>query len=114
MAEPIPLAEFYAEYGALRADLFKLADMMPDGAEFKASLEENDKKIQELVNNREAKVKECHPDGKHWPPHEECPLCQKVAQKWDKLAKDRCKEMGLPETEENLDRALSDCLASRL
>lgn len=106
----VSLEELYAEYGAMRGDLFTLANSLPDGDDFKMNIIEGDKKIQELIDAREAKVKECHPDGGHWPPHGDCPLCQKVAEKWGNAAKKRCKELGLPETEENLEIALKDYL----
>lgn len=111
--KPIPLADLYAEYDAMRKDLFALADMMPDGDDFKTQIIEGDKRIQDLRAEREAKVKECHPTGDHWPPHPECPACQKLAQMWDAQAKKRCKELGLEETEENLEIALRDWIKSR-
>ena len=106
--KPIPLADLYAEYNAMRGELLDLADKLDP--EVKTSILENDKRIQDLIAEREAKVNECHPNGNHWPPHKDCPACQKVAQKWDKIARDRCKELGLPETEENLERVLKEYL----
>jgi len=113
MAEPVPMEELYAEYAAMRRELFDLADQLPDGHDLKVAIIESDKNIQAAKEGRDDKVKECHPDGVHWPPHPECPCCQKVAETWDAQAKKRCKELGLEETDENLLTALKDFLASR-
>jgi tRNA U54 and U55 pseudouridine synthase Pus10 len=61
----------------------------------------------------EAKVKACHPDGNHFPPHEECPLCQKVFQRFERLAEARCRELGQELTEENMDAAYTFVITNR-
>ena len=111
--KPIPLEELYAEYNAMRGELLGLAEMLPDGDDFKTTIIDGDKKITDLIAEREAKVKECHPSGECWPPHPDCPLCQKVAAMWDKKAREKCKELGLTETEENLEIALREYLKSK-
>ncbi len=109
----VPLDELYGEYANLRTELMALADMYPDGDDLKNNILENDRRIRDAIAGRDAKVKECHPDGKHWPPHPECPCCRKLAQSWDAQAQKRCAELGLPETEENLEIALGDYLKRR-
>ena len=113
MAEPVPMEELYAEYAAMRGELLDLADKLPDGDDFKATIIDADKNIQAAKEGRDDKVKACHPNGEHWPPHPECPCCQKVAEMWDLQARKRCQELGLEETEENLEKALKDFLTSR-
>lgn len=58
------LREFYLKIG--RSDEFDL--------HWEGMRQEQDLRRQQ----RDAKIKECHPDGGHWPPHSDCPLCQKV------------------------------------
>lgn len=111
--EPIPLADLYAEYDAMRKDLMGLADMLDDDDDFKKTILDGDKRIRDLREGRDAQVLACHPTGEHWPPHPDCPACQKVAQMWNNQAKKRCQELGLEETEENLEIALKDFLKNR-
>jgi hypothetical protein len=54
----------------------RLADLLPS-CEREAYRKRKEEAI-ERRRQREELVKRCHPDGSHWPPHPECPACQKL------------------------------------
>ncbi len=110
--KPVPMQDLYDEYNAMRGELLELAEALPEGHDFRATIIAGDKNITDLQQERDEKVRQCHPSGECWPPHPDCPLCRKVAEMWERNAKEQCKKLGLPETEENLEIALKDFLAT--
>lgn len=85
----------------------QLAQLGPEQAAFVRNARlEREKRKQE----REALMAKCHPDGGHWPPHEECPACQKLLQMVENKAKERCKN---PEDMEELEKHFWDVMKEK-
>lgn len=68
-------------------EFLKLAEGLPSGEDFVFRLLEAKKHRIQRHQEQEALIKKCHPDGNHWPPHEECPACQKVFQRLENTAR---------------------------
>ncbi len=62
----------------LDAEWEKLASFLPE--EQQAQLRQKKAEREKLHQEREALVKKCHPNDNHWPPHPDCPACQKIFQ----------------------------------
>ena len=62
-----------------------IVNILPD--EDKHLLLQVREEIKEQRRQREELVKKCHPNDNHWPPNEECPVCQKIFQKLENEAK---------------------------
>lgn len=68
--------QFHAEFTVLRDCLRVLC--LGGADEFDLHWEGMRQEQDLRRQQRDAKIEECHPDGGHWPPHSDCPLCQKV------------------------------------
>lgn len=73
------------ELEEIESQFLKLAVFVGDDLTFRL-LEAKKRRIQRH-QEREALVKKCHPDGNHWPPHDECPACQKIFQRLENEAR---------------------------
>lgn len=57
----------------------KIGELCP---ELKGDILKSRENLARLKQEREDLVKKCHPDGKCWPLHPDCPACQKIIQKY--------------------------------
>lgn len=73
------------ELQEIDAAWMSLVEILPD--EDKQVLLQKRAEVAERRRQREELVKKCHPNDNHWPPHEECPVCQKIFQKLENEAK---------------------------
>ena len=65
----------------------KMAETCPDMKDEIAALRA---KAQLQRQQREELVKKCHPNDDHWPPNKDCPVCQKLLERVENVAKQRC------------------------
>lgn len=75
----------------------KVASICPD---MKGEIAAIRAKGAQRKKERDELIAKCHPDpNNHWPPHEECPVCQKLLNRVENIAKQRCTD---PNNEEEL------------
>jgi hypothetical protein len=92
------LKKTQAEIEAMWDDLAdKIGEVYPD---MKGEIAAVRARGAQRKKERDELIKKCHPDNdNHWPPHDECPVCQKMLGRVENLARQRCAD---PNNEEEL------------
>ena len=76
--------------------------------EIKQEYEQMIEKLQIEKETRNAKIAKLHPNGECFPPHKECPACQRVFKYRIDKASALCDQRGLEATENNVQKILDE------
>lgn len=77
-----PVSVVINPWDSLEERVVKMVELCPYLEPFYKDYQEIKARLAHQSQEREELVKKCHPDGKCWPPHPDCPACQKLIQKY--------------------------------